>query len=149
MSNTGLDSFDDTVQQTNILLKDIINEFGWDERRDMAYDVLRAVIQTLRDRLTVEEAVQFGAQLPMLVRGFYYEGWRPSEVPKKMHKEEFFAEVRKKFPFDVEQSNEDLIRGVLLALTRFVSKGEMDDIKGILPKDLGQVLEGFWKEGNL
>ena len=36
-----------------------------------AHSVRRAVLHTLRDRLTVGGAADLGAQLPMLIRGFY------------------------------------------------------------------------------
>ncbi len=32
MSMTGLDVFDTTVQKTNIWLKDIMQELGWEDR---------------------------------------------------------------------------------------------------------------------
>jgi hypothetical protein len=74
--------------------------------------VLKGVLQALRDRLKVEEAVQFGAQFPMLVRGFDYEGWRPAQVPLRIRrKEQFLDTVRNHLhdmlneapPLDVEQ----------------------------------------------
>jgi len=77
-----------------------------------------------------------GAQLPMLVRGFYFEGWRPAEVPKDWNRKEFLAEVRKKFPLSMNQSTEDLIQGVMLSLTRNISEGEFQDILSELPEDL-------------
>jgi hypothetical protein len=56
-------------------------------------------LHALRDCLIVDEAVNLGAQLPMLIRGFYYEGWRPEGRPfKYRHKEEFFAQVAKTLP---------------------------------------------------
>jgi uncharacterized protein (DUF2267 family) len=69
MSATGLAVFDETVQKTNTWLKEIALDLGADRRR--AYQVLRAVLHCLRDRLTVGEAAQLGDQLPMLVRGIY------------------------------------------------------------------------------
>jgi uncharacterized protein (DUF2267 family) len=94
--STGVDVFDTTLQKTIALLKDICNEFGWpEERRQQAYSALRSVLHAIRDRLPVIEAANFAAQLPMLVRGFYYEGWKPESVPIKMHRQEFFAEVQK------------------------------------------------------
>ena len=72
---SGYDVFDGTLQKTNVWLNDIMNELDWQEHPYKAYLALRTVLHTLRDRLTIEEAVQLGAQLPMLVRGFYYEGW--------------------------------------------------------------------------
>jgi uncharacterized protein (DUF2267 family) len=75
MSATGLDVFDQTLQKTNIWLKEIMDDLGPDRQR--AYHALRAVLHTLRDRLTVEEAAHLSAQLPLLVRGIYFEGWHP------------------------------------------------------------------------
>src|SRR5271165_2158597 len=48
---------------------------------DNAYRALRSVLYVLRDRLTPEQAVHLGAQLPILVRGTYYEGWRIAGKP--------------------------------------------------------------------
>ena len=93
MSTTGLDAFDTTLQKTAVWLKEIMAEFGSKDRH-LAYLALRATLHALRDRLTVEEAVHLGAQLPMLVRGFYYEGWTPSGKPVKVKKAGFLVAIR-------------------------------------------------------
>ncbi len=111
---TNVATLDTTIQETNVLLKDIEEEFGWEGQREAAYDALRAVLHTLRDRLTVEEAADFSAQLPILIKGIFYDSWQPASMPVKMDKEEFFEEIRERLPRPVEQSAEDLIQGVLL-----------------------------------
>lgn len=136
MTNVNLEEFENTIQKTNQLLKEIEIAFRWENRGNQAYAALRSVLHALRDRLPVEEAVQLGAQLPMLVRGMYYEGWNPSQVPIKMNKEEFLQRVREQFPFSVESGIEDVIRVVLTALRKYVSFGEAEDIVSILPKDI-------------
>lgn len=137
---TGHEEFDNTIQKTNELLKEIEISFGWENRRNQSYAALRAVLHTLRDRLPVEEAVQLGAQLPMLIRGMYYEGWNPSRVPVKMNREEFLQRIRERFLFSVESGIEDVTRVVLVALRKYVSFGEAEDIVSILPKDIAEIV---------
>ena len=83
MTATGLDAFDKTIHKTNTLLKHIETELGWENHRNMSYAALREVLHALRDRLTVQEAADLAAQLPLLVNGIFYDGWNPSGVPKK------------------------------------------------------------------
>jgi hypothetical protein len=62
---------------------------------------LRATLHALRDRLTVEEVAQLGAQLPMLIRGFYYEGWDPTGKPlRERHEEQFLVRISREFSDD-------------------------------------------------
>ena len=75
MSATGLDVFDKTLQSTNIWLDEIMEKLGPD--RQVAWHVLSAVLHALRDRLQIGLAVHLGAQLPLLVRGLYYDQWHP------------------------------------------------------------------------
>jgi uncharacterized protein (DUF2267 family) len=141
MAETGYASFSTTVDKTNRVLKDIEQAYNWPkERRNQSYAALRAVLHALRDRLTIEEAAQLAAQLPMLIRGVYYEGWDPSQVPVKMNREEFLARVRREFPFEVEGGVEPLVQRVLQSLRRHITDGEWEDVKSTMPKDLATVL---------
>src|SRR6516225_3829841 len=94
MSQTGLKAFDSTLQAMNGWLHNVMERLNWLDRH-RAYHALGAVLHALRDRLGVEQAAALGAQLPLLVRGLYYEGWHPSGKPsKERRKEEFLAHVR-------------------------------------------------------
>jgi uncharacterized protein (DUF2267 family) len=76
----------------------------------------------------------------MLIRGIYYESWRPSRVPIKMNREEFLARVRREFPFEVEGGTEQAVKTVLQSLRRHIPDGEWEDVKSTMPKDLAAVL---------
>jgi len=82
MSFTGVDSPDRSIDKANAWLADIDAGFGTGDRR-LAYRVLRAWLHNLRDRLSVEVAAHFTAQLPELLRGVFFDGWNPSRVPQK------------------------------------------------------------------
>jgi uncharacterized protein (DUF2267 family) len=141
MGDRGFTSFRTTEDKTNRLLHEIEEAYGWPkERRNQSYAALRAVLHALRDRLSVEEAAQLGAQLPMLVRGIYYAGWDPSKVPMKLNREEFLRRIRDEFPYEIEGDVEQLERKVLRALRRYITDGEWNDIKAVMPKELATVL---------
>jgi uncharacterized protein (DUF2267 family) len=141
MSTTGFSFFDEAVEKINHILNDIEQAYGWPrERRNQSYAALRTILHALRDRLTVEITAQLAAQLPMLVRGVYYDGWDPSNVPVKMDREDFLARVRQQFPYTVEGGTQRLVDTVLQALRRHVTEGEWDDVKSTLPKDLALAL---------
>lgn len=136
MSQTGLAPFDSTIQTTHVWLKEIQERLGWHESY-RAYHALRAVLHALRDRLTVEQAAALAAQLPMLVRGFYYEGWHPHGKPvKERHKEEFLAHVADAFRDDPTVDPEQVTRAVFQVLAKHVTTGEIESIKQGLPAEL-------------
>ncbi len=70
------------MQTARAWVDEVARQFGTDDR-EFAYRVLRGWLQTLRDRLTVEVAAHFAAQLPDLIRGIFYAGWDPTVVPIK------------------------------------------------------------------
>ena len=140
MAATGLDVFDRTLQKTNLILGEIEKEFGWEERRHQSYAAFRTVLHALRDRLTVQESADFAAQLPLLVKGVFYEGWNPSKVPIKMKNDQFYDRVQSEWQWSVDGNIRDVVQAVLRALCKNVSDGEMDDIAQILPKHLETLL---------
>ncbi len=139
MSATGLDVFATTVQKTNSWLNDLMQIAGFQDRHK-AYLALRVALHALRDRLTIEEVAQFGAQLPMLIRGFYYEGWDPTGKPLKVRdKEQFLARIAQAFRDDESIDHEQIARAVFALLAKRVSQGEIEDVKHLLPKDIQEL----------
>lgn len=137
---TSYDVFDGTLQKTQIWLNDVMSELDWHDKPHKAYLALRTVLHALRDRLTVEEAVQLGAQLPMLIRGFYYEGWTLKGKPhKERHKEDFLDHIKKAFRDDVTVNPQQVCRAVFRVLVRHTSEGEIEDVKHLLPNELQEL----------
>ena len=93
MSAVGLESIEHTVQLTHTWINGLDARLGWDDKH-RSYRLLRTVLQAICDWLKVEEAVKFGAQLPELLRGVYYEHWQPAKAPvKRRGKVDFIARV--------------------------------------------------------
>lgn len=139
MTATGLKSIDRGLEITNIWLKEMMEELGWNDR-ERAFHGMRAVLHALRDRLTIEETAHLAAQLPLLLRGIYYEGWHPAHKPlKERSKEEFLAHIRKAFEFDETADPEEITRAVFKVMARHVTAGEIEDVKHVLPAEIREL----------
>jgi uncharacterized protein (DUF2267 family) len=126
------------VQQSQEWLKEL-RDNGDLMDTDEALTVLRVVLHQLRDRLTIEEAVDFGAQLPIIVRGIYYEGWQPHKVPHKVHTlRKFVDEVTIKL-LPRTLLAERAIRDVFALLAHHCDPGEIADVIGQMPAELKEL----------
>jgi uncharacterized protein (DUF2267 family) len=133
---TGLDAFDRTIHKTNSWLKDVAEALDWQDRH-RAYLGMRATLHALRDRLTAQEVAQLAAQLPMLIRGFYYEGWDPTGKPlKERHIEPFLARIAQEFRGEDRVDPEQVARAVFAVLARRVTEGEIEDVRHVLPAEI-------------
>ena len=138
--STGLDTFDKTVQESNLWLKDIMDRLETEDRHH-AYSTLRAVLHALRDRIGAESAAHLGAQLPMLLRGLYYEGWDPTDKPtKERHEDAFLAHVARELSRAEEGEVEQGTLAVLDVLSKHIDRGAAVKIAGMFPQELRQ----FW-----
>ena len=134
-----MEGFDSTIQKTWGWIQDVQRELEWQSPRK-TYRALRATLHALRDRLPVAEAVQLGAELPMLVRGFYYEGWTVSRKPvKERRKEQFLEHIQKAMGSDYVDC-EAVVVAVFKVVASRISSGELEDIKHVMPKQL----RGLW-----
>lgn len=139
---TGVQGIDHSVQSTNIWLKELSSRLGNGDR-PYAYRVLRGFLHTLRDRLPVQESVQLAAQLPHLVRGIYYEGWRPGATPAHYHSaHEFLDRLATASALSGEIEASFAAIAAFEQLAAHVSAGEIDDLIAVLPQQIGDLLQG-------
>lgn len=142
MTTTGLNTFDHTVQITNEWLNDITKQLGYGDNQ-LAYHALRSTLHALRDRIPVHEAIEFGSQLPMLVRGFYYEGWDPNDNPSKERTvDAFLTHIAQDYDYQDDKNLAELARAVFLTLNHQVSAGQTAKVRDMLNENL----RGLWPE---
>ena len=127
MSEAGLEVIEPSAQKTHEWIGAIAETAHLDKRD--AYKALRAVLQTLRDRLPLDDAVHLAAQLPMFLRGLFYEGWEPSKVPMKMNDGEKFVTDQVIDPLRITQA-------VFAVIMSRVGMAEMEKIKHCFPKEM-------------
>ena len=133
MSAVGLEGIDHTVQVTHEWINDLDEALQWGNKA-RSYHLLRTVLHTLRDWLQVNEAADLAAQLPTLLRGIYYDQWRPAATPAKPRDvAEFLSRIDAAFLKYPLEDTEDAVGEVLALLERRISAGEIRDIKQALP----------------
>lgn len=139
MTQTRIHSINHSVQETQIWLNELTESETF-EVDEQAYAALRAVLHALRDRLTPEEAVHLSAQLPMVVRGFYFEGWKLSLAPNtESTQEEFFAAVESSLAGNQAMDGLDpaaATRAVFELLDRKLDEGQIRHVQTQLPAEI-------------
>jgi uncharacterized protein (DUF2267 family) len=138
MSANGLPVFDKTLQTTNIWLDQIMERIGPD--RQAAWKVLSTVLHKLRDRMPVETAAHLGAELPLLVRGVYYDQYTPARQPTSCRtRGEFVAEVAEWLQDARPIDPEEAIAAVFDLLSRNIDPGQVEKVKRVLPEPIRQM----------
>jgi len=138
MARPRMDVFERALQKADHWIDDLLERLGWDDRHQ-GYEALGAVLHVLRDRLPVGEAVDLGAQLPLLLRGMFYQDWDVSVSPERYrHADEFMAHIRAallelRLEFVPEK---DLVEAVAGMLANRLPKGELNSIRRVLPSEI-------------
>jgi len=132
--------FGKTLEKTNAWLTRLQGILGWEDPHKV-YMTLRAVLHALRDRLPPDETAELAAQLPMLIRGFFYEGWQPAHKPRKYrHKEEFLQQVSKEAPWLEGEELERAVTAVFEVLSgELGAGGEIAQVRQLLPAELREL----------
>lgn len=141
-------NFNQYATEGNTFLKEYTKEMNLGEDRDKAGRILTAILHALRDIIPPEESLQFIAQLPMFLKAVYVNGWRiKKDKPKVKHFAQFLDLVREhdgpSAVNDFEYSDEVAERYVdttFIYLRKYVSLGEMQDLRDGLPKDLKSMI---------
>lgn len=138
MSATMISTFEKTIQKTNQWLEELAEDLGTDPQH--AYQALRGALHALRDRLTVEEASDLGSQLPMLVRGVYYESWNPAHTPtteRDLHS--FLKRIEGELNIATPFAPEEAARSVFRLLSRHCTDGQIKHVRSSLPKEIASL----------
>jgi uncharacterized protein (DUF2267 family) len=142
MSATGLESLEHTVQLTHAWINELDDRLGWNNK-PRSYRLLKAVFHTLRDWLPLSEAADLAAQLPTLLRGAYYEQWRPAATRAKHRaKADFLAQVEDAFKADPLAHPSQAVMAVFELLSKKVTAGEIGDVRHALPAEV----RNMWPE---
>ena len=140
MSANGLEVFDKTLETTHVWLNEVMADVGPD--RQVAWKVLSVVLRKLRDRLPIGLAAHLGAQLPLLIRGTYYDQFEPSKLPTECDThEQFVAEVAE-WLSDIRPVDPDMaVRTVFKVLSHHVDPGQIAKVREALPRGMRQSWE--------
>ena len=136
-------NFEKYAASGNLILKEIAEELHKPGNKEIAGKLLRAVLHTLRDIIPMEESLQFIAQLPLVLKGVYVDGWTPQKKHEKIRTIDVFVEkvferaaISPRIHFHGFDTEEDIVKSVLRVLKRHVSSGEIADIQSGMPRKL-------------
>lgn len=140
-------NFNQYAIDANAFLKEYAEEMNLTNNIDKAGRILSSVLHGLRELISVEESIQLIAQLPMFLKAVYVNGWSTrSKRPKIKHMEEFIDLVRSHdgntsiYDFESDEIAEHYINTTFYVLRKYISPGEMQDIRDELPKNLKDMI---------
>jgi len=140
-------NFNQYAAEGNTFLKRYAKEIGLSDNPDRAGRVLISILHGLRYIISTEESLQFIAQLPMFLKAVYVNGWSIKSKKEKVKNVEGFINLIRSFDgktalsdFELDEIAEDYIDKTFLMLRQYVSPGEIEDIRGEVPKGLKGII---------
>ena len=122
------------------------NSFMKDEDKDKAGRILSAILHGLREVISTEESLQLIAQLPMFLKAVYVNGWSSHKKQRIKSMIEFidlinrFDGVTAVNDFESDKKTIKYIKTTFLVLRKYISHGELKDIRTELPKELKSLI---------
>ena len=135
-------NFNQFAKEANGFLKDYTKELCLDGDLDKAGRILSSILHGLREIISTEESLQLIAQFPMFLKAVYVNGWSSRKKQKVKNMTDFIDLVREFdgatsiYDFKSDQVAESYIHSTFIMLRRYISLGELEDIRTELPKDL-------------
>lgn len=139
MGKSTPEAFDSSVQKANLWLKDI-QAAGHMRSRFQAYSALRCVLHALRDCLRPADVVKLAAQMPLLIRGVFFDGWTLSSKPHRMSREEFMERLRQGLSAQAGLEPLRALRAVVQGLYLHLSVRELEGVRRVLPREVRALL---------
>jgi uncharacterized protein (DUF2267 family) len=148
MATTDVTMIEESAQKTRRWLDELAEELGRPGDQKYALRVLRGFLHTLRDRLPVPEVAHLGAQLPELLRGVYYEGWRPTTLPQRYHDLDTFLErIAADGMLAGETEAAYAAEAAVRVLRQHVGPGELDKVRAVMPHEILALMNGATRGG--
>lgn len=142
MSPKNIQVFERTAHETHEWINELADRLEWTSERDVLR-MLRTVLCAIRDHLPVNEMAQFSAQLPIMLRGMYFEGWQPKNTPvAERHPQQFIDRVAEHVGDVLDYRGAEDITTVFKLLNNRISVGEVQDVRANLP----QALRDMWPQ---
>ncbi len=135
-----IENLERSIHKTNKWINELTEELDWDNQQN-SYNALEGTLRVLRDMLTIEEATDFGAQLPLILRGTYYTNWDPSNKPIRIDKPTFVSKVHSHMKNNPDIDPHATVLKVFSFLNKKIVNGELKDVRAQLPEDI----KNMWK----
>lgn len=128
--------FDSSVQESREWVADLAARLDLSDSH-YALRGLTAVLHALRDELSVNQNAALAAQMPAMLRGIYFQEWKPLAFePRHSSRDAFLERIDGAFArYEQPPDAEDLAEAVFSMLEERIS-GECRKIRRTLPSGL-------------
>lgn len=139
-------NFTQFATEGNTFLKKYAKEMSLANDTDKAGRILSSILHALRDVITTEESLQLISQFPMFLKAVYVNGWTIQKRQKIKTMTEFIDLVRKYdgvtsvHDFESDEVAENYIDTTFIILRKYISLGELEDLRTVLPKNLKSMI---------
>jgi len=139
-------NFNHFAAEANSFLKEYTKELNLNNDTDSAGRILTSILHGLREIISTQESLQLMAQFPMFLKAIYVNGWSSHQKRKIKHMKEFidlvrdFNGVTAFHDFENDELTENYIQTTFILLRKYISLGELEDIRSELPKDLKSIV---------
>jgi len=135
-------NFNQFAAEGNEFLKEYAKQLNLGKDTKLAGRILSSILHAFRDVISIEESLQLISQFPMFLKAVYVNGWTKHKVKKIKTMTDFIDLVRKYngttsiHDFGSDEVAENYINTTFIVLRRYISLGEMEDLRAELPKEL-------------
>lgn len=139
-------NFNQFAAEANAFLKDYTKQMNLGKDKEKAGRILSAILHALRDVISTQESLQLIAQFPMFLKAVYVNGWTIHKKEKIKTMTEFIDLTRKYdgvtafHDFGSDELAENYIDTTFILLRKYISLGELEDLRTELPKNLKSMI---------